>query len=316
MVERRKLGRSGLVVSRLCLGTLTIGPLQANLTLAEGARVIRTALEEGIDFIETADSYRTYDYIRRALVGWTQPVVIASRSYDYTYDGMRDRVEKALQELNRDYIDLFMLHEQESRLTLQGHAPALEYLAAAKETGKVRAIGVSTHVVEVVQACAEHPIIDVVQPIVNVAGLGIKGGTLQDMLAAMSALRQAQRGVYAMKPLGGGNLLKRFSQAWEFVLNLDCLDAIAVGMKTPAEVKANVRIIKGEQKPEDISVAMAVKEKHLHISDWCQGCGRCAQRCRQRALYLRDGKMHVDHDRCLLCGYCAAVCPEFCIKVV
>ena len=54
-------------------------------------------------------------------------------------------------------------------------------------------------------------------------------------------------------------------------MNLDCLDAIAVGMKTPVEVKANVRIIKGEQKPEDISVAMAVKEKHLHISDWCQG---------------------------------------------
>jgi len=64
MVERRNwVARPGSFPAML--GTLTIGPLQANLTLAEGARVIRTALEEGIDFIETADSYRTYDYIRR-----------------------------------------------------------------------------------------------------------------------------------------------------------------------------------------------------------------------------------------------------------
>lgn len=315
-MEHRNLGRSGLVVSRLCLGTLTIGPLQANLTLADGARVIRTALDEGIDFIETAELYQTYDYIREALIGWTDPVVIASRSYDYTYEGMQERVEKALRQLKRDYIDLFMLHEQESILTLRGHAPALDYLASAKEKGMVRAIGVSTHVVEVVKACAMHPLIDVVQPIVNVAGLGIKGGTLSDMLAAMSALRQAQRGVYAMKPLGGGNLLPRFHQAWEFILNLDCLDAISVGMKTSAEVKANVRIVNGEQVPDDVSAAIAAEKKRLFISDWCQGCGRCAQRCRQGALFMQHGKMNVIHDRCLLCGYCAAACPEFCIKVV
>lgn len=315
-MEHRKLGRSGLVVSRLCLGTLTIGPLQANLTLADGARVIRTALEEGINFLETADLYETYDYIREALVGWTEPVVIASRSYDYTYEGMQSRVEKALRQLKRDYIDLFMLHEQESRLTLQGHAPALEYLAAAKEKGLIRAIGVSTHVVEVVEACSKHPLIDVVQPIVNVAGLGIEGGTLEEMLAAMSVLRRAGRGVYAMKPLGGGNLLRHFDQAWDFILNVDCLDAIAVGMKTPAEVKANVRIVSGEPVPEDVAAAIAAEKKQLYISDWCQGCGRCVERCHQDALFMKDGKSHVRHERCLLCGYCATVCPEFCIKVV
>ncbi|NLG87373.1 MAG: 4Fe-4S binding protein [Firmicutes bacterium] len=315
-MEHRTLGRSALVVSRLCLGTLTMGPLQANLTLAEGARVIRTALEEGINFIETADLYETYDYIREGLVGWTKPVVIASRSYDYTYEGMRTRVQKALHQLNRDYIDLFMLHEQESRLTLKGHAPALEYLRVAKEKGLVRAIGVSTHVVEVVEACAEHPLIDVVQPIINVAGLGIRGGTLADMLAAIHKAKKAGCGVYAMKPLGGGNLLKRFNQAWEFILNVDCLDAISVGMKTPAEVKANARIVNGEPVPDDITAIIAADKKQLSIADWCQGCGRCASRCRQGALFLKDGKMHVRHERCLLCGYCASVCPEFCIKVV
>ncbi|MGI6128559.1 MAG: aldo/keto reductase [bacterium] len=315
-MEYKMLGRSGLLVSRLCLGTLTIGPLQANLTLAEGARVIRTALEEGINFVETADLYETYDYIREAMVGWTGQVIIASRSYDYTFEGMKTRVEKALRQLKRDYIDLFMLHEQESKLTLKGHAPALEYLAKAKEQGLIRAIGVSTHVVEVVNACAKHPLIDVVQPIINVAGLGIKGGSRADMVAAMNRAKETGCGVYAMKPLGGGNLLNQFDQAWDFILNLDCLDAIAVGMKTSAEVKANVKLICGEQIPVEIVAAIAADRKRLHISDWCQGCGRCAQRCRQNALFLQDGKMCVHPDRCLLCGYCASVCPEFCIKVV
>ncbi|MDK2927169.1 MAG: hypothetical protein PWR31_859 [Bacillota bacterium] len=315
-MEYRLLGRSGLRVSRLCLGTLTIGPLQAHLSLTEGAKVIRTALEEGITFLETAELYDTYDYIRRGLAGWPGEVVIASRSYDYTYAGMRARVAKALRELKRDYIDIFMLHEQESRLTLRGHGPALEYLAEAKEKGLVRAVGVSTHVVEVVTACAQHPLVDVIQPIVNYAGLGIKGGTLADMLAAIQEAKAAGKGVYAMKPLGGGNLLKNFQAAWDFILSLDALDAIAVGMKTPAEVKANVKIAAWEPVPAEVAAAIRAEKKELSIADWCQGCGRCQTQCRQGALYLKGGKMHVDNTRCLLCGYCAAVCPEFCIKVV
>lgn len=315
-MEYRVLGRSGLKVSRLCLGTLTIGPLQANLSLTEGAEVIRTALEEGINFIETAELYDTYRYIRKGLAGWSGNVVLASRSYDYTFSGMQERVEKALRELGRDYIDIFMLHEQESRLTLKGHEPALNYLAEAKEKGLVRAIGVSTHVVEVVEACAEHPLVDVIQPIINYAGLGIKGGTLEDMLEAIRLAKRHGKGVYAMKALGGGNLLRHFREAWDFILSLDSLDAIAVGMKTPAEVKANVRIVAGEPVPPEVVRAIQAEKKELQISDWCQGCGRCQKVCQQGALYLQAGKMHVDSERCLLCGYCAAACPEFCIKIV
>jgi aryl-alcohol dehydrogenase-like predicted oxidoreductase len=293
-----------------------MGPLQAHLSLEDGERVIRAALDEGINFIETAALYDTYHYIQRGIAGRSHEVVIASRSYDYTYEGMKNSVATALRELKRDYIDIFMLHEQESRLTLKGHAEALAYLADAKEQGLIRAVGVSTHVVEVVDACAEHPLIDVVQPIVNYAGLGIKGGTLEDMLLAMRRARAQGIGVYAMKPLGGGNLLPNFSTAWKFILSLDCLDSIAVGMKTPAEVKANVKIAAGKPIPAELEAAIRADKKKLHIADWCLGCGRCQAKCAEGALYFAGGKMHVDPKRCLLCGYCAAVCPEFCIKVV
>jgi len=63
-----------------------------------------------------------------------------------------------------------MLHEQESRLTLKGHREALEYYISMKEKGIIKAVGVSTHNVEVVEACCEMPEVDVIHPIVNKAG--------------------------------------------------------------------------------------------------------------------------------------------------
>ena len=59
---------------------------------------------------------------------------------------MEQSLERALRGLGRDYIDIFMLHEQESSLTLRGHGGALDYLVRAKERGLVRAVGMSTPV--------------------------------------------------------------------------------------------------------------------------------------------------------------------------
>ncbi|HRU42362.1 MAG TPA: aldo/keto reductase, partial [Candidatus Diapherotrites archaeon] len=58
-MDYRILGSTGLRVSRLCFGSLTIGPLQAGLDIEEGASVIRAAFDMGVNFIDTAELYRT-----------------------------------------------------------------------------------------------------------------------------------------------------------------------------------------------------------------------------------------------------------------
>ena len=189
-MEFRHLGNTGLAVSRLCFGALTIGPLQANLPLQTGAAVIRTALAAGVNFIDTAELYETYPYIRAACCDFPG-VVIASKSYAYTYDGMRRSVENACRAIGRDYIDIFLLHEQSSRLTLAGHSDALAFLADAKRRGLVRAAGVSTHSVDVVRAAAGMPAVDVIHPLFNLRGLGIADGTAADMAAAVAAAAEA-----------------------------------------------------------------------------------------------------------------------------
>jgi len=305
-----------LNVSRLALGTLTMGPLQANLGLDEGAALIRRAMDLGVNLLDTAEAYRNYEYIKRGLRGVGGECMVASKSYAYEWAEMKKCVEAARRGMDRDAIDIFMLHEQESRKTLEGHRPALEYLQEAKARGIVRAVGVSTHFVEVAAAVADMPGVDVLHPIMNRRGIGIQGGTLDDMLEAVRGAHDAGKGVYAMKALGGGHLLKDIEGSLGWARDLEFVDAIAVGAVNPAELQMDVLIVEGEEIPDDLRRAARRREKRLLIEDWCKGCGECVKACQFGALRVENGRAVVDPSRCTLCGYCAARCRDFFIKVV
>ncbi|NPV52836.1 MAG: 4Fe-4S binding protein [Firmicutes bacterium] len=315
-VEVRELGRTGLRVSRLCFGTLTVGPLQAGLAVEDGAALMRKAFDARVNFFDTAELYGTYPYLYSMLRCVPRgQVVIASKSYAYAYEDMRKSVERALSELDTDYIDIFLLHEQESRLTLRGHADAIRYLLDAKDEGKVRAVGVSTHYVEVVRAAAEMEEFDVIHPIFNKAGLGIRGGTLSEMEEAIRTASLRGKGIYSMKALGGGHLISNAPGALRYVLEKPYIHSVAVGMKTPLELEINLSIFSGRDVPAGM-LERARQHKALLIESWCAGCGECVKRCGQGALSIKDNRASVDETKCILCGYCSSVCPEFCIKVI
>lgn len=316
-MEYKRLGKSNLMVSKLCFGGLTVGPLQAGLPVEEGARVIAHAFDLGVNFIDTAKLYKTNPYIKRAMeLSHNKEILIASKSYDYTYEGMRDSLKETLEELGLKKMALFMLHEQESRLTLKGHEEALRYLIEAKKSGLIDAVGVSTHAVEVVEAICSMDEVDVVHPIVNIKGLGIIDGSIDDMLAAIEKAYKCGKGIYAMKPLGGGNLMASADECFDFVLNNPYIHSIAVGMQTIDEVNANVLRFEGKTIDEGLTEKLKNRTKHLHIDFWCEGCGNCVRACKNKALKISDNKAIVQRDKCVLCGYCSAYCPNFCIKIV
>lgn len=314
-MEYRKLGQSGLHVSRLCFGALTVGPLQRGLPPEEGSKLIRRALELGVNFIDTAELYGTYEHIRLALEGFKSehPIVVATKSYAYSREGMERSLEEACRGLGLDTIPIFLLHEQESSHTLRGHWPAFEVLIEAKKAGIVQAVGISTHHVGGVLAACAVPEIDVISPLINVTGIGIQGGSRDEMLQAISKAANNGKGVYAMKPLGGGHLLASWSQAFDFLLNQPTIDSIAVGMKSMAEVESNVAFFQGNRDLPDPKVTT----RRLHIDDWCIGCSACVNSCPNGALEIQNGVATVAHrEQCVFCGYCGASCPEFAIKVI
>jgi len=317
-LEKRLLGRTGIEVSRLCFGALTIGPLQRNLPIEDGARLIRLAIENGVNFIDTAELYKTYPYIKRAIKGIpSDHVVIATKSYAATAREMEKSLKTVLTSLKRDYIDIFLLHEQESYFTLKGHEEALFFLQKAKEKGYVRAVGISTHYISGVRAGMMHPAVEVIHPLINYRGIGIADGTIQEMLEAISEAYLMGKGIYGMKPLGGGHLGSDFKKAFDFVLGIRELAAIAVGMKSEVEVIANINYFQNREISGKIEENLKNLSKKLHIENWCQGCGQCIEVCSQNALTMgSQGKVLVNEEKCLFCGYCGAHCPHFAIKVI
>ncbi|UCH59924.1 MAG: aldo/keto reductase [Anaerolineales bacterium] len=153
------LGRTGLKVSRICLGTMTYGTSSWRawvLDEPESRPFIQRALELGINFFDTADMYSrgvSEQVLGRALRDFTrrEEVVIATKVYFPMGESPNQRglsrvhilraVEDSLERLNTDYIDLYQIHRWDATTPLEETLEALHDLV---KSGKVRYIGASS----------------------------------------------------------------------------------------------------------------------------------------------------------------------------
>ena len=292
-----------------------MSPLQKNMTPSDGAALLIYAYERGIRFLDTADLYETYPHIREALKS-APDYVISTKAYCWDRETAQAALERAFRGLGRDYVDLFMLHEQESLYTLRGHEEALLFLEEQRQRGHIGALGVSTHFAGCVRAVPRFPLIRVVHPLINVGGVGIQDGSRADMEDAIAHAREAGCGIFAMKPLGGGHLIQSSREALEYALTSPLLDSVAVGMQSFEEIDANIAICEGKSDAQARLEGLRHRRREMMVHDYCEGCGRCARRCAQKAISIVNGRAVIDQDKCIFCGYCARVCPQFCIKVV
>ena len=315
-MKRIKLGNTEIIASEVCFGSLTMTPFQANLSVKEGASLIVHAYNNGINFLDTAEIYENYHYVKEALKTIDRKdYVIATKTYAYTKDMAKDSLNEALEALDTDYIDIFLLHEQESIHTIRGHYEAIEYFIEAKKEGKIRAIGISTHRIAGVLGANMLDEIEIIHPILNKDGIGIQDGDIDEMLDALKESKKLGKGIYSMKPLGGGHLIGSVEESYNFVRNLEFIDSIAIGMQSKDEVDANVYLNDYGVIPEELKDNMRKKKRKLIVADYCIGCGNCVERCKQDGISIVDGQAR-PNENCILCGYCAKVCPEFCIKVI
>src|SRR5271168_772049 len=154
-MKYRKLGNTGLIVSEVALGTMQFGGKMnmGNLGQEDTTRMVKLALERGINFIDTADVYslgESETLVGNALKGVRDEIVLATKvrlpmSGNFNRSGatrvniMRE-VEGSLRRLQTDYIDLYQVHGWDSNTPLEETLRTLDDLV---RQGKVRYIGLS-----------------------------------------------------------------------------------------------------------------------------------------------------------------------------
>ncbi len=151
-MEYRRLGTSGLKVSTLCLGTMTFGH---GTELNEAQKMVDAALDVGVNFIDTANSYSAGESERmvgKALAGKRSEVVLATKFFNPMGDGVNDSgmsrthimlaIDESLRRLGTDWIDVYYIHHVDEQTPLEEMLEALDDLV---HTGKVRYIACSNY---------------------------------------------------------------------------------------------------------------------------------------------------------------------------
>jgi aryl-alcohol dehydrogenase-like predicted oxidoreductase len=157
-MEYRQLGRSGLRVSTVALGTVTFGgkggtSVWGSTDVAGARQLIDTCVDAGVNLIDTADAYSdgvSEEILGEALQGSHPDVLVATKARFSTGDGPNDAglsrhhliaaCEASLKRLRRDHIDLYQVHAWDGQTPLEDTLSALDTLVTA---GKVRYIGSS-----------------------------------------------------------------------------------------------------------------------------------------------------------------------------
>jgi aryl-alcohol dehydrogenase-like predicted oxidoreductase len=220
-MDYRLLGRTGIEVSPLCLGTMMFGDW-GNQDVDESIRIIHRALDTGINFVDTADIYSaggSEEIVGKALKSRRDDVVLATKFFGSTGTGpntsgasrkyIMKAVENSLRRLDTDYIDLYQMHRPSATTDIEETLGALSDLV---HQGKVRSIGSSSYtgsqIVEAQVAARDRDLERFVteQPPYSILVRGIEGDILP-------TTQRYGMGTLVYSPLSGGWLTGRWRKA-------------------------------------------------------------------------------------------------------
>ena len=219
--DRVQLGNTGIEMSRMAMGTGTRGfGGSSNQTRAMGIKglsdMLLAALDEGINFWETADQYGSHPHVGEALKKIErEKVVILTKTNSSTYKDVKSDLERFKSELGTDYFDVVLLHAVTDANWNNSMKGAMDALSEAKEEGIIRAHGISCHSLGALETAADEPWVDVDLARFNPGGVAMDAD-VNTVREVSTRMKKNGKALIGMKVYGAGQLLDKKDECLEF----------------------------------------------------------------------------------------------------
>lgn len=234
--DKITLGKTGVVVSRLAIGTGTSGWNQSsNQTRQLGIKglsgLLKAAYEKGVFFWDSADQYGTHPHLKEALKSIPrEKVVILTKTHASTEDEMKKDLDRFRSELGTDYIDILLLHCMTSKKWPEEKKGAMDMLSKAKEDKIIRVHGVSCHTLGALQAAAASPWVEIDLARINPRGVVMDAG-VETITGILKQMKSSGKVVMGMKVFGDGKLVNQKDECLRFALTQDYLSCFTIGIE-------------------------------------------------------------------------------------
>jgi 1-deoxyxylulose-5-phosphate synthase len=247
------LGKSGLKVSMVGIGTGTIGYGHRSNQTALGQEaftgLVRHAYDSGLTFFDLADSYGSHEFFRRAIQGVSRDKYVIQTKTD-SRDPARARadIDRFLVELGTDYIDSLIVHcVTESDWTTRFRG-VMDVFEEAKVRGKIRSHGVTCHSFGALQAAAASDWVQVNQVRWNPRAAHMDG-QVEKVRSLFSRMRSKGQGMIGMKVVGQGDIVNGDrplspEACFRFQIESGVVDAFVTGVEKLEHID---RMINGTQ---------------------------------------------------------------------
>ncbi|MDR1516988.1 MAG: aldo/keto reductase [Dysgonamonadaceae bacterium] len=258
-VDKVRLGKSGLSVSRIAMGTGTHGGNKESDFTRQGmdsfVRLAHHAYERGIRFYDTADSYGTIPYVGEAIKTLPRKkITLLTKMWTHDdgsphLESVDDNINRYLKEFGTDYIDILLMHCMMSGEWNKKRSHYMEGFLKAKKAGKVRAIGVSCHNIDALRVAAVEPWVDIIMARINPFQT-MMDGSPDEIKAILGTAKKNGKGLIAMKIFGEGKNVRddEREQSIRFAIRESNAHCMTLGMMSIAQIDDAVQRVMKNQK--------------------------------------------------------------------
>lgn len=241
------LGRSGLRVSVVGIGTGSVGwggsSNQTRLGQETFTRIMRHAHDRGATLFDLADQYGSNPFFARAMEGVPRDrYVVQTKTNSRDGAAVTADVDRFLKEIRTDHVDSIIVHCVTEPDWTSRYAGVLDALSKAREAGKVRAVGVTCHSYEALEAAAASDWVQINQVRWN-AKRSHMDEDVETVRALFAKMRRKGQGMIGMKVVGQGDLVNGSramtpEECFRFQIASGVVDAFVVGVESVEQVDA------------------------------------------------------------------------------